>query len=187
MARRGSPFRGRSGISDTQRRKKAWIGMNFLPVQGVDMSGGGLTPAAVAVGPGSGLTLLQFPSQPGFAESTILRIRGMVDIPKSIIGGSGTNEITAFGIGVVSDAAAEGLSVPNPATETGYDWDGWMFVRQSTQTAVDTQGTQVDVKSMRKWKSGDSIVFVCGGSTDVIAGAVFSQIKWSLRGLFLLP
>jgi len=62
-----------------------------------------------------------------------------------------------------------------------------MFLRQSTEVAVDVTGTVVDVKAMRKWKSGDSIVFVAGAATDVVAGFNPANVFFSLRGLFLLP
>jgi len=177
----------RRGISETQRRKKAWVGMNSLPESGADMSGGRLLPPPI-VAIGDSLTLLQFASQPGFQESTILRIRGTIEVPKSDYSGSlGGNTITAFGIGVVSDAAAEATAVPNPATETGYDWDGWLFLRQSTVGPLDANATIMDVKAMRKWKSGDSIIFVAGASTDNAAGYTSLAVAFSLRGLFLLP
>jgi len=135
---------------------------------------------------GESVAVLQFPSQAGFIESTLLRIRGTVSVEKSAYFPS-VAEIQAFGIGIVSDQAAEALAVPNPATATGYDWDGWMFLRQSSEIAVDVQGTMMDVKSMRKWQSGDSIVFVAGAATDNPAGFTATQLLFSLRGLFLLP
>jgi len=108
-------------------------------------------------------------------------------VTKSLYATAGSTTVFAFGIGIVSDAAAEALAVPNPATATGYDWDGWLFIRQSSQIAVDIQGTVVDVKAMRKWKSGDSIVFVMGSATDEVGGAASGSASFSLRGLFLLP
>jgi len=183
---RGRVFRGRS-ISQTQRRKKAWIDMNSLPLLGSDLSGSALGPANIPA-VGESVSILQFPSQAGFIESTLLRIRGTISVPKSTYSaGAGNSSLQAFGIGIVSDQAAEALAVPNPATSTGYDWDGWMFLRQSTEVAVDVTGTVVDVKAMRKWKSGDSIVFVAGAATDVVAGFNPANVFFSLRGLFLLP
>jgi len=177
----------RRGISETQRRKKAWIDMNPGPAIGEDLSGGAIF-APSHVGADEGVTVLQFPSQAGFLESTILRIRGSLLVPKSSYSSSafGT-EITAFGIGIVSDEAAAASAVPNPATATGYDWDGWMFVRQAATTPVDPAGEVVDIKSMRKWQSGQSIVFVAGTATSNVAGMAGSNISMSLRGLFLLP
>jgi len=85
----------------------------------------------------------------------------------------------------VSDDAAAALAVPNPATATGYDWDGWMFLRQGNSAALEPNAEIVDVKAMRKWKSGDSIVFVAGFSG---LGTPTNQVfPFSLRGLFLLP
>jgi len=177
----------RRGISETQRRKKAWIDMNPSPAVGADLSGGTMNPPDL-LGPGETVDVLQFPSQAGFLESTILRIRGSLSVPKSIyVTNQNNNVIQAFGIGVVSDDAASALAVPNPATATGYDWDGWLFLRQSSTVSVDPASEIVDVKSMRKWKSGDSIVFVAGLATLAGAGAVGGVFSMSLRGLFLLP
>jgi len=187
MARSSRSFRSR-GISETQRRKKAWIDMNLLAVIGDDISAGALDPPDL-VAPGSSVSLLQFPSQAGFQESTLLRIRGSLTVPKSTYSGVGspTTVCFAFGIGIVSDDAAAALAVPNPATATGYDWDGWLFLRQSNQSTVEAQATIVDVKAMRKWRSGDSIVFVAGLSTNIPAGTTGASFGFSLRGLFLLP
>jgi len=138
-------------------------------------------------GVGESLAVLQFPSQAGFQESTILRIRGNLDVPKSSYDPVFFVDIFCFGIGIVSDVSAEALAVPNPATATGYDWDGWLFLRQSNQSTVESQATIVDVKAMRKWKSGDSIVLVAGMSTSNPAGNAALGFGFSLRGLFLLP
>jgi len=159
-------------------------------VAGDDVSAMRLIPPTL-VAPGASYETLVFQSQPGFFESTILRIRGSLTVPKSIFGtaGGGATTIFKFGIGLVSDTAAlitDGI--PNPATATGVDWDGWMFLRGSSdQAPVDIQGTMVDVKAMRKWKSGDSIVLVAGMATDVAAGASGVAFDGALRGLFLLP
>ena len=185
MARRIQRNFGR-GISETQRRKKAWIDMNTQPATGNDISGSNLFPPTL-VAAGDSLSLIQFPSQAGFQESTILRIRGSLMVPKSSYADSSNADAFAFGIGVVSDQAAENLAVPNPATATGYDWDGWLFLRQSPSAAVDVTGTIVDVKAMRKWKSGDSIVFVAGMATSSVGGLTGIAFEFTLRGLFLLP
>jgi len=161
--------------------------MNAAPGFGEDLSGGSLIPPDL-VAPGESVSILQFPSQAGFIESTILRIRGTLTVPKSNYAQvSGFSDVSAFGIGIVSNQAGEALAVPNPATETGYDWDGWMFLRQNTTVPVDPAGEVVDVKAMRKWQSGDSIVFVAGLATDKAAGVVGQFFSFSLRGLFLLP
>jgi len=184
---RNSRSNFRRGISETQRRKKAWIDMNAAPAFGEDVSGGALKPPDL-VAPGESVAVLQFPSQTGFFESTILRIRGFLNVPKSLYG-TAPNEADCFcfGIGIVSDTAAEALAVPNPATATGYDWDGWLFLRQNSTVSVDPAGEIVDVKAMRKWKSGDSIVFVAGSATSDLTGQLGLNFLFSLRGLFLLP
>ena len=163
--------------------------MNPLPGLGVDISGGNLnSPALVA--PGEDLAALVFPSSinQSFAESTILRIRGSIVMPKNEgTGVLGQNSVFAFGIGIISEQAAEVITaIPNPATATGYDWDGWLFLRSSYAAALDSNATIVDVKAMRKWHSGDSIVFVSGVASDQASEAA-GQFLMNLRGLFLLP
>jgi len=177
----------RRGILETQRRKKAWIDMNALPAVGDDISGSALQPPDQTIIGEPTLSLLQFPSQAGFLESTILRIRGTLSVPKSTYAVSATTTVSAFGIGIVSDDAAEALAVPNPATATGYDWDGWLFLRQHSTISLDPAFEIVDVKSMRKWKSGDSIVFVAGFASNAGAVQMADLFIFSLRGLFLLP
>jgi len=161
--------------------------MNTLPAIGDDISISVLSPPSLA-GPGDSVALLQFPSQAGFQESTLLRIRGSLMFPKSEITSGVDSAISyAFGIGIVSDQSAEALAVPNPATATGYDWDGWLFLRNAFSAPLEPTAEIVDVKAMRKWKSGDSIVIVAGLATNVAAGEATIPFKFSLRGLFLLP
>jgi len=62
----------RRGISETQRRKKAWIDMNVSSAFGKDVSGGSLTPPDTVGVDEATVAILQFPSQVGFTESTIL-------------------------------------------------------------------------------------------------------------------
>jgi len=157
-----------------------------------DFSGGSLTTQPI-VAPGDTTATLVFPSTltSALVESTILRIRGNITVPKSDYGSGaalGVTTIRAFGIGIVSEQAASVIgAVPNPATTTGYDWDGWMFVRQGASTALEPNAEIVDIKAMRKWKSGDAIVFVAGLATDLPAGTGGADFFFSLRGLFLLP
>jgi len=162
--------------------------MNPAAALGEDISGGALQPPDVTGG-GESVAVLAFPSltNPSFVESTILRIRGTLSVPKSFYSTSaGGNEVFAFGIGLISDQAAEVVTaIPNPATATGYDWDGWLFLRQAGSAPVDPAGEIVDIKAMRKWRGGDSIVFVAGLATG--ASEVGQPFTMSLRGLFLLP
>jgi len=179
----------RRGISESQRRKKAWIDMNTGPALGFDGSCSQLTTQAL-VAPGAVVAALTFPSSlnQGFAESTLLRIRGTVAVPKSNPSSVGNSECVAFGIGIISEQAAQVLTaIPNPATASGYDWDGWLFLRQNFTAVLDPAGEIVDIKAMRKWKSGDSIVFVLGMATDKAAGMAQVITQFSLRGLLLLP
>jgi len=161
--------------------------MSVGPFAGEDVSGGALQPPDLP-GAGNSVAILQFPSQVGFLESTILRIRGALTVPKSTYTTSPTGTIIfAFGIGIVSDEAASALAVPNPATASGVDWDGWLFLRQSNQSTVEAQATIVDVKAMRKWQSGQSIIFVAGLASELASGTNALDFGFSLRGLFLLP
>ncbi len=195
-------FRGR-GISDSQRRKKKWIQVTgpsgtFIPggVQtpnmALDLS---TVPTSDAFGQSVGLvsdpTLDKVP-----AESTILRIRGSVNIPKNSqeTAGSPQDNINfAIGIGVMEATAANLGAFPNPATPDGAAWDGWMFFRSVQQTALDSNAGIVDVKSMRKVQSGQAIIIVFGsfvttddGSTPAaVAGQGTATIN--IRALILLP
>jgi len=191
MAHRRGSFRGRGGISESQRRKKDWVNMNPAVALGEDLAGGALKPADL-VAPGDSTAILAFPSllNPTFAESTVLRIRGYLEVPKSLVSsvlGSATT-VYAFGIGIVTDQAASVVgAVPNPATVSGQDWDGWMFLRSSNQALVDVTGTIVDIKAMRKWQSGDALVFVAGMATSLPAGDLGLIFSFNFRTLLLLP
>jgi len=163
--------------------------MNTGVLFGVDASNSRLNTATL-VAPGEDVAALAFSSSlnQAFAESTILRIRGSMSLDKSVAGSAGLTEAVAFGIGIISEQASEVLTaIPNPATATGYDWDGWLFLRQNFSTSLEPNAEVVDVKAMRKWRSGDSIVFVVGSSTDNVAGMASAFVQFSLRGLFLLP
>jgi len=165
--------------------------MNVLAGLGENLSGGALAPVTL-VAPGDAVAALVFPTStnPVFVESTILRIRGSLSVPKSTNATiAGLSTMFAFGIAVMSEQAAQTLeAIPNPATATGYDWDGWMFLRgPNAQIPVDINGTIVDVKAQRIWKGGDAIVFVAGVASDNPTPDASSAFQFSLRGLFLLP
>jgi len=181
-------FRGR-GVSDSQRRKRLWADLN-VPADPVndDYAATALFPAATVAAGGS-VAIAGFVSSgaPALLESTILRIRGWVDVPKTtVLVSQGANIVFAFGIGLVSEDAFLAGAVPNPASGAGSDWDGWMFLRSSSQSPVDVQGTMMDVKAMRKWESGQALVFVAGLFSDIAIGAQGATFKYSARGLFLL-
>jgi len=187
MAHRRS-FRSGS-TSQSQRRKKSWFSISsYAP--GDDLAAIALTPPDL-VAPGNSLTLLALDgagTAPSLLESTILRMRGMVDVPKSIINdNAGSTDITAVGIGFVTNEAAEAGAVPNPATVNGAEWDGWMFLRSSTQPSIDAASTHMDVKAMRKWQTGQSLVIVAGAATARAAGFTTDAVRMVLRVLFLLP
>jgi len=117
----------------------------------------------------------------------MIRVRGWVDIPKSDIVSGVETTIRAFGICVFpAETALVTDAVPNPATINGQDWDGWTFLRSSSQVALDITGTVVDVKAMRKIQGGDAICLVYGIATDAVGGAAGQTVIGSLRALVML-
>jgi len=127
---------------------------------------------------------------PILEQSTVLRIRGSIDVQKSIwADAAGQSTGIAFGICVMSEVAAVAVDgIPNPASQTGADWDGWMFLRSSTLDTVEFNAGNVDVKAKRKIKSGDALVYVVGMATDIVAGTAGpGAIFGTFRILLLLP
>jgi len=122
-----------------------------------------------------------------FVEGTILRIRGSLDVPKSTtIPGTGAITV-AFGIGFVTDEAFAAGGLPNPATNEGVDWDGWMFYRSNVQGSLDANAGIVDSKSMRRWQGGMTLAFIAGGCSDEPTGFTGFNVQAILRLLILLP
>ncbi len=193
-------FRGR-GISQSQRRKKSWFQIKeviassatpgFMTVINLtnDLSlvaTGESARAGFTLADGDGTAGAPFTSSVP-EESTILRIRGSLLFPKNVRVGSGaiagdlSNSI-GFGVSSINDLQAS--SFPGPTSDP--DWDGWMFLRSSAVSPVDSMGTVIDVKAMRKIKSGD-VFFVMAESTS--AGGSPANQSWimDLRLLLLLP
>jgi len=202
MARRA--FRGR-GISQSQRRKKTW-GAFIAPAS----NEGGESPAGILATTlnfdlSVGATLASPQQQAvGFffgpgdiaglaAESTLLRLRGSLNMTKNSVGTGVSNVTHAFGIAVVESTNVDTSPVkfPNPADPIGAQWDGWMFYRSINTSILDAEAAIIDVKSMRKIQSGYSLLLVAGtysASTDdspISAAAISTQL--TARGLFLLP
>jgi len=201
MAHRRS-FRGR-GISDAQRRKKSWIqvtgpalanefdiGLNSAQTPNLNFPLQAETPTGDVFSSSIGLfsdnILDKVP-----AESTILRLRGSVNLPKNEIDPLVITNY-AVGIGVMESGAAQLGAFPNPASPDGGAWDGWMFYRSQQAGSLDANATVFDVKSMRKVQSGFSIIIVFGqylvepnGGTLGAVAATAAQMN--LRGLILLP
>jgi len=195
MAHRRS-FRGR-GISDAQRRKKSWIQINSVAV--TNGSTGDLTIGLKFSAPtGAVLTSPQSQTVGFFSdegeipeESTILRIRGSLNISKNSYS-VGSIDAFAFGIGVLERNAAELGVVPDPSTPKGGAWDGWMFVRSINSSIVDANATIVDVKSMRKLQGGYALILVVGATRSTIpagdpASAPPIEAEFTGRALILLP
>jgi len=198
--RRGSSrFRG---ISDSQRRKKVWGPLTAFAVdEDASVSGeqSNTLNFQLSVGatlPGTQSRSIGYVFGVGGAdaiqpESTLLRLRGSLQMDKNSIAGDGI-ETFAFGIGVMEVGAALLASYPNPATPEGSNWDGWMFYRSLNSGVIDAASTFVDVKSMRKIQSGYALVLVSGQSKapftvggNATLGAMSAQ--FTSRGLFLLP
>jgi len=195
-------FRGR-GISDSQRRKKSWIQITG-PTTGNDGSSAVpdiqtpnlvfFVPGVVGVadqGVGSSVGLVSDPVADKVpAESTILRIRGSLELPKN----ESTNVTIsnyAMGIGVMEAGAAQLGAFPNPATPDGGAWDGWMFFRSQQQGALDANAGIIDIKSMRKVPSGSAIIIVVGTFVSTTNGSAPGTAEFvalaNLRALILLP
>jgi len=203
--RRGGSFR-RGGISDSQRRKKTWISAKAATaaVGGGDasfMTALQITLPAPLAGLGDrvfgGIALFQDPTglpEGGEVstlpeESTILRARGSLLFPKSDPT-SGVEPLTidqqsAFGIGVTDVRSLSAGVFPTPIIDS--DWDGWMFLRQSTVLPVDAIGTVVDIKSMRKIMSGDALFFAAETINGASTGGTATSWTFDMRFLILLP
>jgi len=196
MARRAS-FRGR-GISQSQRRKKAWSALSG-PAVGQDLTGQGpFTPTLnyqIAAGTtdafGLGADALAFTVESGQLEgdipqeATILRIRGSLILNKNVTDVGNTPPISdqgidtfAFGIGVMETGATRLGAFPNPATPDGSDWDGWMFYRSINSAVLDAEGSIIDVKAMRKVQSGQTLIMVAG-----VQSAMYDNAVGTLAGL----
>jgi len=202
MAHARRSFRGR-GISDSQCRKKSWIqvtapsGSTAAPTD----NNAEQTPNIQFFLPAATPTLSTFGSSVGFisdpvldkvpAESTILRIRGSINMPKNFQD-AGENVNYAVGIGVMEATAAALGAFPNPSTPDGGAWDGWMFYRSQQAGSLDANATIFDVKSMRKVQSGQAIVIVFGQFKTKFDGTVpgptlDTSTQMNLRALILLP
>jgi len=178
-------FRGR-GISQSQRRKKTWTSLSNSDIS---CSGVSLVVPDVGPGPSAAVALRGVESSEagGFVEGTILRIRGSIEVPKTVVDSNGIFTTVAFGIGFVTNEAFQAGAVPNPAIGTGADWDGWMFYRSNVQGSLDANAGIFDVKAMRKWEDGMTFCLIAGVCNDsgVTPG---EQITFLVaRALILLP
>ncbi len=188
MAHRRGSFRGRAA---TPRRKKTWVqallpaGVGVLEQPWIQVPD--ITPTAE----GFFRVVDLFP--PGAAnenkiptESTVLRIRGQVTVPKSAAAALFTAQ--AWGVCVL-DLPTDPLTsddIPGPLSAP--EWDGWMFIRgPSDQVAVDVQGTMYDVKAMRKVEGGKRLAFVSELYADAVSGTPQQMPTYSARVLLALP
>ncbi len=203
MAHRRGSFRRGGGISDAQRRKKTWVslkvatGANTAPesdfMTAIEMetaiSGGVFQPSKVAIIAVNDPTAqIGNESSSLGEETTILRTRGSLLFPKSDPAQAASPNLivqqNAFGIGVTDVRSLVNGVFPGPIVDA--DWDGWMFLRQSTVTPVDSVGTVIDIKAMRKIESGDAL-FVAAESISAMAATTAASWVFDLRFLLLLP
>ncbi len=141
---------GRHRGSRARQRRTHWV------------SGQGATTVSA-----SGSTLLF--TQPGPHDGeTIVRIRGICTGVATIIASIGDGFSGAFGMGIVSAAAATAgvASIPTPVTEAA--WDGWMwhqffFMTNGKVGAANGSSwfdKEINSKAMRKLTSDDALVAV---------------------------
>jgi len=120
-------------------------------------------------------------------ESTVLRIRGQVEINKSTVSGADIDQEIGFGIATMDLPTLPFFTDDLPGSLSAPEWDGWMFVRgPSLQASVDIVGTMFDVKAMRKIEGGKRLVFV----TEVYSRLGVQEntpSTFSARGLLALP
>jgi len=62
-----------------------------------------------------------------------------------------------------------------------------MFLRQSAVSPVDSEGTMMDVKAMRKIETGDSLFFAAQSVAGSATGAPLATFVFDARLLMLLP
>jgi len=191
--------RGR-GVSDSQRRKKTWNQIKELSAVGSGQAPGfhtnfelSVTPGAVtgigvrdgfilATGVGTGVSPI-VSSLP--EECTILRIRGSLVFPKYIVGAGAGAVDCSFGMGVSGISDLDSNSYPAPISDA--DWDGWMFKRAGAVSPVDPTGAIVDVKAMRKIKSGDAFFVQVEAVPESTTSTAALFWQFDLRLLVLLP
>ena len=181
-------FRGRS---KSQMRKKTWspfevggfLGLNF------DLT----TPSNNQVA-----SFFVFTPRPDVEESTILRthLDGYVDWSKTTSGSGISVATAALGLAIVTFEAANGGSIPNPATSEGASWDGWYTYWSEcvengstgfASTFIEPRRITIDSKAMRKLESGNVIVVVGGFSSTGTAPSGNLTMTISGRQLLMLP
>jgi len=185
MAHRRS-FRGRSGVSQSQKRKHTWQSVGSA---GAVTAGVSLVPATPGFGDPAGTIAASGISSDdagAFLEGTIVRIRGSLALGKSTLLVAGSSS-EAFGIGFVTNEAFNASAIPNPATAVGADWDGWLFYRSTPLDTVEANAGLVDSKAMRKWNDGMTLVLVAGAASDNASPLAPSGAQFQARILILLP
>ena len=125
----------------------------------------GSTGAATVTATGSNILASRAGPHDG---STIVRVRGFANAVLESASAINNGYSGAFGIGIVSTAAATAgvASIPTPFTEIG--WEGWLWHSFfSVFRMIDPgangnayQRLEIDSKAMRKWNEDETLVFV---------------------------
>jgi len=185
----------RSSFRGGQRRKKTWV----QALQPADGPGGSLqlTPflQQIQLTPVAADTYLRVadvftpgsPSENGIpTESTVLRIRGQVEVAKSTLAG-GDDQLFAFGICVIDLPSFPTSTDDLPGPMSAPEWDGWMFIRgPSLFGPLDVNATAYDVKAMRKIEGGQRLAFIQEAYSQD-GTAIMSGTNFSARVLLALP
>ena len=137
------------------RRQTTWgigpgaTGVSVFSATGSQIIGAGIVPSAES-------------------KSTLVRLRGYVEIVLEAAANIGEGFQGAIGIGLVTDQAfaAGSASIPDPIDEQA--WDGWMYHRHfslhaTTATISDGVNTgrlawEIDSKAMRIWEVGNTLM-----------------------------
>lgn len=174
------PF-GRTRVSGSNRRKVGW-----------SVGPGGTSLASAVV---SGSAIVGSLSSATTDGLTLVRTRGRAIYKIQSFNAAGDAFTGAFGIGIVTaEAAAVGITaMPIPITDSA--WDGWLFhtylqLVAGDKTAGDvdftaaTQIIDIDSKSMRKMRAGDTLYMA---HELVETGTVDMDFVADSRVLFKLP
>ena len=133
---------------------------------------------------------------PAISGLTVIRVRGYITATLLTAAAAGDGFFGAFGLAIVTTAAATaGVSaVPTPITED--DWDGWFWhqyfdVRATTATIADGVNAagarfakDIDSKAMRKFPDEMTMI---GVSEVIESGAASVEVQSQTRVLVKLP
>jgi len=144
--------------------------------------------AEAARGATGSIILFSLPS--GHEGETVVRVRGLLALVLTTATGVGDGYFGAFGMAIVTTAAATaGVgSIPTPLTEAG--WDGWLLHRYfDVAKSVGDGGPgeyarlELDSKAMRKVNEDESIVGVAEYAENGTA-VIDTQVRCRILSMF---